>query len=284
MLALVSAREARALDEDLPPLTAALDARGIAHRIVDWDDAAVDWSSFSCALIRSTWDYTDRLDEFLAWADGAAAQTRLFNPPAVVRWNTHKRYLVELAGRGVPVVPTRLVEVGAVVPDTDEGAVVVKPAVGAGSRGARHFRSDPSGARRHAQALLDDGRDVLLQPYLDRVDAAGETSLLFFDGRYSHAIRKGPLLAANQEATRALFAAERIAAREPGADEHAVAAAVLAALPFAEPLLYARVDLLRDETGAPVLLELELTEPSLFFATAPGSAERFVRALAERLS
>lgn len=284
MLALVSAREARTLDEDLPPLTAALDARGIAHRIVDWDDTTIAWSDFSTTLIRSTWDYTDRLDEFLAWADATATQTRLLNPPAVVRWNTHKRYLVELAAQGVPVVPTRLVAVGTAVPDFDDRPVVVKPAVGAGSRGARHFRGDPSGARAHAQALLAEGRDVLVQPYLDRVDDVGETSLLFFNGRYSHAIRKAPLLAANQEATRALFAAERIVAREPGADEHAVAAAVLGALPFAEPLLYARVDLLRDANGAPVLLELELTEPSLFFAFAPSSAERFVEALAERIS
>lgn len=284
MLALVSAREARELDEDLPLLTAALNTRAIRHRVVDWDDAAIDWTQFAAAVIRSTWDYTDRLDEYLDWSTRAAAHTRLFNPPDVVRWNTHKRYLIELSAKGVPVVPTSLIAVGVQIPDFDDAEVVVKPAVGAGSRGARRFLKDAPGARAHAQMLQEARRDVLVQPYLNRVDAVGESSLLFFNGRYSHAIRKAPLLCANADATRALFAAERIAAREPGSDEHAVAAAVLAALPFAEPLLYARVDLLRDAGGAPVLLELELTEPSLFFAFAPGSAERFVDALLERLA
>jgi O-ureido-D-serine cyclo-ligase len=282
MLALVTAREARALDEDLPPLEKALDAAGIAYQLVDWDDATIDWSQFRLALIRSTWDYTDRLPEFLTWSERVSAATRLLNPAPVVRWNTHKRYLVELAAQGVAVVPTWVIEVGQPAPAFDASEVVVKPAVGAGSRGARRFQGDGAGAKAHAQALLDDGRDVLIQPYLGRVDTLGETSLLYFDGVYSHAIRKGPLLAANADATRALFAAERIAAREPGADERAVADAVLAALPF-EPLLYARVDLLRGADGAPQLLELELTEPSLFFNFAPGSAERFVAAIARRL-
>ncbi len=283
MLALVSAREAHALDEDLPPLTHALDARGIAHRIVYWDDAEIDWSRFSSAIIRSTWDYTDRLPEFLAWADRAATHTTLLNPPAVVRWNTHKRYLVELAGHGIAVVPTQLIEVGQSLPDFDDAEIVVKPAVGAGSRGARRFLNDAAGAAEHAQGLLDAGRDVLIQPYLGRVDTQGETSLLYFNGRFSHAIRKGPLLSANADATRALFAPERIVAREPGADELALGERILAALPFGQELLYARVDLLRDASGAPTLLELELTEPSLFFATADGSAARFVEAYAERL-
>jgi len=282
MLALVSAREAQALDEDLPPLTRALAARGISHQIVYWDDQRVDWSGFSAAIIRSTWDYTDRLAEYLDWTDRAAAQTTLLNPPDVVRWNTHKRYLVELAARGVAVVPTRLIEVGDALVAFDGAEVVVKPAVGAGSRGARRFLDDAAGAAAHAQSLLNAGRDVLVQPYLGRVDTQGETSLIYFNGRYSHAIRKGPLLAANADATRALFAPERIVSRDPTDDERTLGEFVLSQLPFAQSLLYARVDLLRDASGAPVLLELELTEPSLFFATASGSAERFVAAYCQR--
>jgi O-ureido-D-serine cyclo-ligase len=134
----------------------------------------------------------------------------------------------------------------------------------------------------HAERLLNVGRSVLLQPYLDSVDRDGETALIYFQGRFSHAIRKGPLLPPGSSASPAigLFAPEKITARAPGADELQVAEHVLGALPFPLPL-YARVDLIRDATQRPVLLELELTEPSLFFAHAPGSPERFAAALVE---
>jgi hypothetical protein len=126
--------------------------------------------------------------------------------------------------------------------------------------------------------LLDANRSVLLQPYLERVDRDGETALMFFEGRFSHAIRKGPLLPPGGTATAGLFAAETIAPRVPGAEEMRLAQKVVAAVPFGTPL-YARVDLIRDDTGAPCLLELELSEPSLFFAHAAGSAETFTAAV-----
>lgn len=282
LLALITARAARALDEDLPPLCAELAARGIAHEVVDWDDAAVDWRRYRLALLRSTWDYIDRYAEFSAWIGRVATLTRLLNAPEVVRWNTHKGYLLELAARGVPIVPTTLLRPGDAIGLPALAELVVKPAIGAGSRAARRFRDDPAGARAHAAALLDEGRDVLVQPYLARVDEAGETALLYFGGRYSHAIRKGPLLPPNAGATNHLFAPEQIVAREPGADERALAEEVLAAVPFPGSLAYARVDLLRAADGSPVLLELELTEPSLFFAHAPGSVARFVDVLQAR--
>lgn len=283
-IAIVSARAARELDEDLAPLCLALNQAGFAHEVLDWDDTSVDWSGYACALVRSTWDYTERLPEFLGWAAQVDRQTALINPETLLRWNTHKGYLLDLAARGVAVVPTRLLRPGDPWPDVEHGDVVVKPAVGAGSRGARRFLQQPQAAADHARMLQAQGQDVLVQPYLARVDAAGETALIYFAGKFSHAIRKGPLLVAGAGATRALFAPEQIRARQPEADERACADAVLAALPCAETPLYARVDLLRGDGGVPVLLELELTEPSLFFATAPGSAERLVAALAARLA
>jgi len=288
-VALVTAREARGLDEDLPPLEAALRAAGVRARVVDWDDGQVDWGSFDVALIRSTWDYTDRLPEFLAWVDSAARHTALLNPPAVVRWNTDKHYLGELARAQVPVVPTGFLEPG----DSAAWGVrdflardacsefVVKPCVSAGSRDTqRHARADLEAAIAQAERLLSAGRSVLLQPYLESVDREGETALIFFAGRFSHAIRKGPLLPRGAPGSPAigLFAPEKITARDPGADELRVADRVLSAMPFDVPL-YARVDLIRDGADAPVLLELELTEPSLFFAHSAGSAERFTEAV-----
>jgi len=282
-VALVTAVAARDLDDDLKPLEAALAAAGARVSTPNWDDPAVDWSSFDLALLRSTWDYSYRIAEFLPWTERVAKLTRHLNPPEVVRWNTDKHYLQVLARAGVPIVPSAFLEPGvddpeSMVPDHDE--FVVKPAIGAGSRDAqRYVRAERASAIEHAKRLLDARRSVLVQPYLARVDENGETALIFFDGRFSHAIRKGPLLKRGEGPTRALFAEEHITERVPTAAELSVARRTLDAIPFAHPLLYARVDLLADATGAPCVLELELAEPSLFFAQGPGSAERFAQAV-----
>jgi glutathione synthase/RimK-type ligase-like ATP-grasp enzyme len=284
-IALVSARAARHLDEDLPPLLTALDEAGVDASIADWDDAAVDWTAFQLALLRSTWDYTQRFAEFLAWADRTANRTTLLNPPGVIRWNTDKHYLGELARAGVFTVPTQFVEPGESAAEALGGFLaehggaewVVKPAVGAGSKdAARYARGDDRAASDHIERLLRAGRSVLLQPYLGLVDRDGETALIYFDGRFSHAIRKGPMLRRGTGQKEGLFVEEHITPRTPAGEELQLADRALAALPFATPL-YARVDLIRANGGAPCLLELELTEPSLFFAHAPGAAQRFAQ-------
>jgi glutathione synthase/RimK-type ligase-like ATP-grasp enzyme len=291
-VALVSARAAHALDEDLPPLLAAFSDAGAAAEVTDWDDPGVDWGRFDAALLRSAWDYTERLSEFLAWVQRTASQTLLLNTPAVVQWNSDKHYLAELARQDLPIVPSGFCE-----PGDDPARVleeflarqglpelVVKPAVGAGARDTRrHPRSAVAAILSHMRPLLGKRRSVLLQPYLPSVDRDGETALIYIDGEFSHAIRKGPLLPAGAQATAALFAPEEITARTPGEDERAVAERVLAALPFPE-LLYARIDLIRGEGGEPRLLELELTEPSLFFPYGPGSALRLARGTLARIA
>ena len=292
-IALVTAIAAFSLDDDLAPLQQALEAVGADVQVLAWDDPSVSWSRFDAALLRSPWDYTERLDEFLAWAARVDAQTTLLNPLTVIRANTDKHYLAALASKGLAVVPSRFVEPGADAAGAlaafldefrDAAEFVVKPAVGAGSRDAQRYgRGQAEAAAAHVSRLIAAGRSTLLQPYLDAVDRDGETALMYFEGEFSHAIRKGPLLARDQGPTRALFAPEKITARTPGDDELALAGAVLAALPEA-PLAYARVDLIRDADGAPRLLELELTEPSLFFPFAPGSAARFAEGLLRRLA
>lgn len=287
-IALVSAAAARDLDDDLAPLLDALRAAGAEADVAEWDDAALDWSRFDLAVLRSTWDYAERLTEFLAWAARIAARTRLLNPPDLLRWNTDKHYLADLERAGVAIVPSRFAEPGDspaavleafLAAHADAREFVVKPAVGAGSRDAqRHGREQRAAAQAHLARLLDAGRSALLQPYLDRVDEHGETALIHFDGVFSHAIRKGPLLRRGEGPTAGLFAPERIAPRTPDAAELALAAHALAA-GGAQPPLYARVDVIRDGDDAPRLLELELAEPSLFFAHAPGSAARFAQAI-----
>jgi O-ureido-D-serine cyclo-ligase len=290
-VALVSARAARALDEDMPPLLAAFAAAGVSAEIADWDDPQVRWGGFDAALLRSAWDYTERLSEFLAWVERTAAVTTLLHPPAVVRWNSDKHYLAQLAQQGLPTVASRFCEpheeaaqaLEAFLAQQHEAELVVKPAVGAGSRDTRrHARTARPQILGHMRKLLDAGRSVLLQPYLPSVDHEGETALIYLDGRFSHAIRKGPLLPAGAPATAALFAPEEITARAAGSDERSVAEGILARLPFGT-LLYARIDLIRGAHGEPRLLELELTEPSLFFAHAPGSADRLAAATLARL-
>lgn len=283
-LALATAIASCGLDGDLEPLRDACEAAGIAVSIVAWDDPTVSWGRFDAVLLRSPWDYMDHLPAFLAWCDRVAATTQLWNPPEVVRWNTDKRYLGDLAGRGVPVIEGHYLAPGddpATLPDLEE--FVVKPCVGAGSRDAQRYRrEDREAAIAHARRLLDAGRHVLVQPYLHAVDTDGETALLFFEGRFSHAIRKAPLLKRGKEPTRALFQEEHIQPREPSAAERAVAEKVLAALPFGT-LAYARVDLLPSAEG-PKLLELEVTEPSVFLPYADGAADRFAAVLRARLA
>ncbi|MDB6043332.1 MAG: hypothetical protein JWM63_1883 [Gammaproteobacteria bacterium] len=294
VIALVTARAARGLDEDLPPLEVALGAAGAEVHVTDWDDPEVNWASFDLAVLRSTWDYTDRLREFLVWVETASSLTGLLNPPPVVRWNTDKHYLAELARAGVAVVPSSFIEPGgnaeqaltAFLARHDCAELVVKPSVGAGSRDTqRYARRENGAALAHAKRLLDAQRSVLLQPYLERVDEDGETALMYFAGQFSHAIRKGPLLPPGATASPAigLFAPEKITPRTPGTDELQLADRILAALPFGAPL-YARIDLIRDAEGAPCVLEIELTEPSLFFAYATTSADRFANAILTALA
>lgn len=292
-IALVTAIAAFDKDEDLAPLHDALREAGAEVSILAWDDPSVSWARFDIALLRSPWDYVERLGEFLAWAERVSTVTTLLNPLEVIRRNTDKHYLADLQQRGIAIVPSVFVEPGAdaavalhefLARFPSAAEFVVKPSVGAGSRDAqRHARGAQGAAQSHIARLLQAQRSVLLQPYLDKVDEAGETALIYFNGVFSHAIRKGPLLKPASGPTEELFAPETITPRQPGADERALADRVVAELPglfgLDGPLAYARIDLLRDGEGRPCLLELELTEPSLFFLFDEGAAARFVQAL-----
>lgn len=265
-------------DEDDAGLPAAI---GGDVTFAVWDDPAVDWAAFDVVVVRSTWDYQGRRDAFLAWARGL--DDRLVNPPDVLAWNTDKRYLRELADAGLPVVPTVLIGPGEAFRAPDDDEYVVKPTVSAGSRDTARFgRADGDAVRAAAlvASIHASGRTAMVQPYVASVDARGETALLYFDGAFSHAIHKGPLLRPGAEPTSEVFAAETIAPRDASAAERTVAERVLAhaAQRFGD-LAYARIDLVDDAAGDPLLLELELTEPSLFFAGDPARLARFAAAI-----
>jgi hypothetical protein len=286
-------------DLDERPLAAALAAGGFAAALVGWDDPAVDWDAPIPTILRSTWNYPLAVDAFRAWIDRVSRAGPLINPRDVVLWNVEKRYLLELDARGVPVVPTAVVERGAArdlatilradAPPTSgavlpagrgiaatfdlsalrtAASIVIKPEVGAASLDARRFAPDDPAAIAHLTELTARGA-ALVQPYLASVETHGERSVVWIAGELSHAIRKLPRFTDGRECVAGAVAIEP--------DERAVADAALA--PLADRILYGRVDLARDDAGQPRVMELELIEPSLYLTHHPGAIDRFVAAL-----
>ncbi|MFN7975622.1 MAG: hypothetical protein U0166_25330 [Acidobacteriota bacterium] len=261
-------------DPDAAPLLDALRRAGLRAEVLAWDDPAADFSRARLTVLRSTWNYPAAPAAFDAWLGRVASQSQLFNPLALVRWNLHKRYLLGLERAGIPVVPTRLLTMGARVALADVMAserwedVVVKPAISAASMGTmRVRRPEIDAGERHLAGLLLNG-DVLVQPYQRGVDGHGERALVWIDGDLTHAVRKAPRFAGADEA---VSDAVPIAA-----DEAAVARRAIALLE--RPLLYARIDVAPGPDG-PRVMELELIEPSLFLSQSGAALERLVRAI-----
>jgi hypothetical protein len=250
-----------------------------------WDDETVEWSAYDRVVIRSTWDYSHQVDEFLEWCH-AVGPERLRNLPELVAFNVDKRYLGVL---NAPTVPTTFLEPGDELPAYDH-EVVIKPNVSAGARNTGRFQPD---AGEDAAALVATiharGRTALIQPYLAGVDQQGETAVVFFGGIRSHVLRKRPVLrtagiaplAQTAHAPAAVMLEhDLVSASSATAAELAVADTVHAEISerFGTPL-YARVDMIPGPAGEPVLLELEVIEPNLHLDLVPGSVERLAAAI-----
>ncbi len=280
-VALATAAHLHRPDDDEPALLAALRALGVDAAPAVWDDPQVRWDELDLVVVRSTWDYVPRRDAFVAWAERVERTTPIFNPSAVLRWNTDKRYLDEL---DAPVVPTTFVAPGAEV-QLPRGDYVIKPSISAGARDTARYRpGEDVAARAHLGSLARAGRTAMVQPFVTSVDTRGEHALLYFDGAFSHAIRKGPILLRDGGRPADLYAPDQLVAVTPSPAELDLGEQVLArvAARFGMPL-YARVDLVTSDRGAPVVLELELTEPSLFLAHGRGAAESLAAAIVKRL-
>ena len=291
-LALATCRDLPAWEVDDRPLVAALEAGGARVEEPAWDDPRADWASFDACLIRTTWDYMERRDAYVAWAERVGRATRLFNSAAVVGWNTHKSYLRDLEDRGVAIVPTEwLAEgkpaaIGALVGGRGWSRAFLKPVIGATARETLRFAADREGLRAaqdHADRLLP-AEGLMLQPYLDRVETDGEVSAIFVDGELTHGVRKVPVTGDYrvQDDFGARDFPYSFAGEERLAAERAVAAAERA-LEVDAPLLYARADFRRGAQGELLLTELERVEPSLFFRHAPAAAGRLAAALVRRV-
>ncbi|MET3804175.1 glutathione synthase/RimK-type ligase-like ATP-grasp enzyme [Nakamurella sp. UYEF19] len=253
----------------------ALAELGVHSEIVAWSSTSLPPGDL--AVIRTTWDYTTRLEEFLSVLGGLA---HLSNPLDVVRWNYHKGYLALLADAGVPVVPTVVVvaadfEPASALPDFGTPEIIIKPTVSAGGFGVGRFLSRSPEAAEYLAGILTT-KDALVQPFQPDV-SAGERSLIWLGGAHSHAVVKTP--AAGDFRVQERYGGV-IASHIASPAELAVADAALAAVPGgAEALSYARIDLV-GPADQPLVMELELIEPELFLHRAPGSAARFAAVLA----
>lgn len=265
-------------EDDL--LIAALADEGIRAQRVVWSEARCP--ALAACVVRTTWDYVDHLSGFLDWLDDAATRTTVVNDPQLIRWNSDKHYLLDLADGGVTIPATVAVsagrppDLGALLRDRSWTIAMLKPTVGVGAIGSFVARADDVvAAQAHLEALLARG-DVLVQPYLRSIHDAGEVSIVLFDGRPSHAVRKIP--AAGDYRAHPYWGAT-VRPVEPSAAQLALAQAALAAT--GKMPLYARIDLVELDDGAPAVMELELIEPYLFLGAE--SARRFAQAIAARL-
>ncbi len=265
-------------------LIAGLEARGLRVARVAWSNAEFDWSRTSAAVFRSTWDYFERFAEFSAWMDRVEKTTQLFNAPELVRWNVDKHYLRDLAAHGVNVPVTQFIERGEATTLNEAIAAngwteaILKPVV---SGAARHtYRLNAANLDAHEPVLLELLREeaMMVQPFLGSVMTQGELSLMVIGGRCTHAVRKiakpGDFRVQDDHGG-------TVQPHTPTADEIAFAEHAVAACP--QMPLYARVDAVRDDSGALSLMELELVEPELFFRFHPPAADALAAAIAERL-
>ncbi len=288
-IALVTCAEAREHDSDLPFLVRGLGDRGIIADIVDWDNASVDWAKYAAAIVRSPWDYHRRYNEFVEWLRVVSTKTVLHNSADVIEWNTDKVYLGELEAAGIPVIPTTYVR-GAedIVLVSNDGLlekdIVVKPTVSAGSNNTERHEESPVKAAAHLGSLIDAGKVAMVQPYQRFIDEQGETGMLYFNGEFSHAFRKGAILATGDNIKNGLYTEEDISERTPRAVERELGEQVMDYVieKFGAAPLYARVDVVRGSGGFPVLMELELAEPSLYVHLDADSPARFAAAVVAR--
>lgn len=282
-IALATSAALPGLSSDDRLLLLALLRAGVDAEPVVWEDPYYEWGDVRACMVRSAWDYAFRRDAFVRWARSVGNRTPLWNSAAVVEWNTHKRYLLDLAAAAVPVVPTRVltsgtpVDLAALLDETGWDRAVLKAAVAQTGRYLMAVDRDAvSAGQRHLDRLLPH-EDMLLQPYLESITTNGEVSLVFLEGELSHAaVKRAP---SGDFRVHDDFGGT-LDLHTPSDAEVAVGRAALAAVE--EPLLHARVDLVNGDDG-PLVMELELVEPDLYFRVAAGSADRCAAAIRDRL-
>ncbi len=261
-------------------LQEALGSIGLTSVRVDWARRDVDWSAFRCAVFRTTWDYYDRISEFTAWLNHIENQTKLCNDASIIWWNLDKHYLSDLELKGIPVVPSRFIEAGEtanlslLLDETGWTEAIIKPCISGGARHTYRVNSENADTIQDIVQLLLAGESFMLQPFLSDIQISGEYTLMIIDGRFTHAVRKtakdgdfrvqddhgGVVHPCNPTEEQIELAERTMAACEPAP-------------------VYGRVDMVRDNTGQWVVMELELIEPELWLREKPAAAEILARAV-----
>ncbi|WP_291208429.1 hypothetical protein [Hyphomonas sp.] len=258
-------------------LSGPFEARGFRVVDVAWDDAKTDWAGYAAVIIGTTWDYWDRLDEFLAALERIEGQTRLFNGSDLVRWNARKTYLRELETKGARLIPTLWLDVAdeatakAAFDTLGADDLVFKRQVGAGAKDQHRLkRGEPVPEMRHP---------MMAQPFLKMIQDEGELSFIFIDGEFCHALVKRAQPGDYRIQSTYGGREEKIT---PSKDDLAAARAIIGTLD--EAPLYGRVDMLRGPDGSLLLMELEVIEPYLYPIEGPELGERMAAGVARRLS
>lgn len=288
-IALATCAELPGLDDDTRCLIDPLRCIGVRAVPAVWNDSRVDWTTFDLTVVRCCWDYPQRREEFLEWA---ARTPALANAAHVLAWNTDKRYLRDLARAGIPTVPTTWLDAHERWDVPRDGLWVIKPAISLASLDTGRYQLADAVERALACAHLDrlraHGRTVMIQPYMRGVDEHGETSLVYFNGTFQYAVRKAAALTGPDTGIDRRFLPHgglQLQVCQPTLSQRRLAEQTLDAVPGgAERLLYARVDLVPGTDGAPLLLELELTEPQLYFTLHADAAHSFAAAILRSMS
>lgn len=285
---LATCRELPKLDADTQWLATSLRKKNVQVVPAVWDDPNVDWTDFHLVVVRSCWDYASRRAEFLAWAERVP---HLANPAPILAWNTNKQYLLDLSSSGIPVIPTTWIgpEDRWVAPQ--EGEWVIKPAVSIASMDTGRYkmwnRAQHEQAVEHVNRLQQAERMIMIQPYIAGVDTEGETAMVFLGGEFSHALNKGAILEGPDAGIDRRFqpqGGQKLQVQEPTKAQFELAQRTLDKVPYDHDLLlYTRVDLVPATDGSPVLMELELTEPMLYFGQVPEAADRMAAAIVAQI-
>jgi glutathione synthase/RimK-type ligase-like ATP-grasp enzyme len=264
-------------DLDSSLLIDELEKLGIFSQIIPWD-SDIDWAKVPMVLLRTPWDYFQRAEEFLNWAEKVDKVTKLLNPFELVKWNAHKSYLLDLEQQGVPIIPTILIRKNEaqnsarIFNSLKFDEMVIKPAISGGAVGALMAKKSDPQLFTHLNELLKT-HDVLIQPFISNILDDGEVSLIYFAGKFSHAIHKKG--AKGEYRVQEEYGGS-VHLYNPTLEELELSENILSKTKI--PATYARVDLVKYE-GKATLMEFEIIEPELFLKNSPEGTRHFAEIL-----
>lgn len=285
-------------DLELDLINEGLIASGLDSTILVWHEPA-DWASYDALIFRSPWDYTERTAEFTSWLADTEKLCRIINAPDLARWNLDKRYLLELGARGVNYTPSTFCNtltecqeaITACIAQGDD--YIIKPNISAGSKNTGLFSGKDESAIELCREILSLDKIPIVQPFIRAIQDGAERGMLFFNGRFSHAIRKGPILITGGGYIGGTYTEDITPAAVSDAEIDLGLATLAAIRGYATDMgwnddaklpLYARIDVVTPEGGDPMLIEAELFEPSIFIRHSPADLKRFTDAVWEKLA